>query len=343
MSSGGASQVEGVVPRHASERSLMGYCSFHHMLLALCQPGRRRRTAACVGAFSHGLLQFPPYVACLVPEVPDLGQLIVYMTVAEDVDWCDVAAAIMTEAHVRGVLWLLRERPELGGDLADESRLSRTFASRLISVRLLMFQAYFLRSVARPRGETLAGGLARYCRQFGLPTEPQKELLVGATRDILAVDSWPEVYRLVGLRTPTTSGLAKQMREAMIQSAERGYHNAAALGPFGKFAVQLRRAHTPQVGARVGVQDSLQQAFAAKGVSPSVGRSPAVSVQMLTLADEQQAQKFEKTLREIAALETRMVRGEKLARRPDIEGSAVMRKLRAGWLRPAVKDSGQHL
>merc|ERR1719229_2188080 len=137
----------------------------------------------------------------------------------------------------------------------------------------------------------------------------------------------------------------------MIESAERGYHNAAALGPFGEFAVRLQRSRAPQVGARVGVQNSLQQAFAAKGMNPSVGRSPAVSVQMLTLAEEQQAKKFEKTLREIAALEMRMVRGEKLdrlqvekmARRPDIEGSAVMRKLRGGWLRPAVKESGQHL
>jgi len=347
MSSGGASQGSGVVPRHASERSLMGYCSFHHMLLALCQrhPSITQVATDKLRSFVRG--------ACSKAEVPDLGQLIVYMTVAEDVEWCDVAAAIMTESHVRGALWLLREHPELGRDVSDESRLSCTFASRLVSVRLLMFQAHFLRCIARPRGETLAGGLARYCQQFGLPTEPQKELLVGATRDILAVDSWPEVYRYVGLNPPTKSSLAKQMRDAMLQSAKRGYHNAAVLGPFGTFAAQLRMTRAPQVSARVGVQNSLQQAFAAKGTMVSAkgnhpldARPSANPVRMLTFAEAQQAKKFEKTLREIAALEMRLARGEKLDKlqvkkvetRSEVEGSAVMLKLRAGWLRPPVKE-----
>merc|ERR1712151_1255688 len=116
-------------------------------------------------------------------------------------------------------------------------------------------------------------------------------------------------------------------------------------------AAQLQRTRGLQVRARVGVQNSLQLAFVAKGMNPSVGSSLVVSVQMLTLAEEQQAKKFEKTLREIAVLEMRKARGEKLdrlqvekmARRPEIEGSAIMRKLRAGWLRSAVKESVQHL
>jgi hypothetical protein len=288
-------------------------------------------------------------------KVPDLGQLIVYTAATDKVQWQDVAAAVMSECHVRGALWLLREQPQLGKDITDKARLSHTLTSRLTSARLLMFQAYFLRSVARPQGETLAQGFARYSRQFGQPTEPQKELLVAATREILAVDSWPEVYRRIGLRAPQPAELAEELREAMVRSAELGYHRVAVLGPFGKFAAALHGKRGSRGGgsaplatgeARIGVQKSLQQAFAplASQESHQAPKKPAMPRPqlMLSAVEEAEVRKIEKTLRDIARIEVRLERGEqlerlqleKVKRRPSLESSLVMQKIRAGYARP---------
>lgn len=345
MNSGAGTGTGGIVPRHASERALLGYCSFHHMLLALCQqhPSIAHVAADKLQRFVQGERD--------KTKAPDLGQLVVYMAATDKVQWREMAAAVMSESHIRGALWLLREQPQLGRDVSDKMRLSRTLTSRLTSARLLMFQAYFLCSVARPQGETLAQGLARYSRQFGQPTEPQKELLVAATRKILAVNSWPEVYRRVGLRAPGPAVLAEELREAMVRSAELGYHNSAALGPSGSFAASLRRQGggsslaPPVARERIGVQKSLQQAFAPLADrcagTATLAAVPPRAPPALTVLEDAEARKTGKTLREIEKLEARLERGEKLDRfqlekvkkRQALESTLVMQKLRAGYTR----------
>jgi len=334
MSAGGdGSTGGGIVPRHASERALLGYCSFHHMLLALC-----RRHPSIVQVANEKLQRFIAGERSK-SKVPDLGQLIVYLAVSDALQWRDVVAAIVDESHVRGALWLLRAQPKLARDIHDKVRLSCTFTERLTSVRLLMFQAFFLCRLARPSGESLAQGLARYNRQFGLPTAPQKEMLVQATRAILAVSSWPEVYRRLGLRSPGPEELALELREALNRSAELGYHNARALGPFGRFAKGGAGESCQE--KRVGVQKSLQQAFGLTAEHPREHSNNPRYV--LTALEESEAKKIDKILREIARLEERAARGDKLDvlqyrkmhRRQELEDTPVMRKLRAGYLRLA--------
>jgi len=330
MSAGGSGKG-GVVPRHASERALLGYCSFHHMLLALSQ-----EHPSIVQVANQKLLRFVQGERTK-DAVPDLGQLIVYLAVADAVPWSSVAAAVVDECHVRSVLWLLRSRPNLArGGVPDRALLAAALEERLTSVRLLMFQSYFLRSLARPSGESLPQALARYNRQFGLPTAPQKEMLVQATKDVLAVRSWPQVFRRLGLAAPAPDALAEELREAMKRSLELGYHGGGA-------------ACRDQ---RQGVQKSLQQAF--DRCAPAAPRQPprpqasglgeaAKSVFVLSAAEGAEARKAERALREIARLEERLARGErldalqlrKIGRREGLESSAVMLKVRAGALRPA--------
>merc|ERR1712232_504838 len=93
------------VARHASERALLGYCSFHHLLLAL------RQRHPSIGQVATKKLQAFVRGERSKSDVPDLGQLLVYMAVTEDVRWCEVVAAVVNESHVRGALWLLRAQP----------------------------------------------------------------------------------------------------------------------------------------------------------------------------------------------------------------------------------------
>jgi len=234
---------EETVPRHASERALQGYCSFHHMLLALRAQHPSIQTVA-----SQKLRQFIDGKRSKA-DVPDLGQLLVYMTVTEDVAWADLVAALLDESQVRSVRWLLRDMPWLEGSMCVEDRLRRTFRGRVTSLRLIMFQAYFLNFVARPAGESLSAALARYNSQFGQPTVPQKEGLVQACHGILKVDSWSEFYSALELQAPPAAELSQQLCEAIQRSREHGYHGTTLL-------------QSRDVPEKLGVQKSLRHAFA---------------------------------------------------------------------------------
>eukprot|EP00931_Biecheleriopsis_adriatica_P009031 TRINITY_DN110144_c0_g1_i1.p1 TRINITY_DN110144_c0_g1~~TRINITY_DN110144_c0_g1_i1.p1 ORF type:complete len:962 (+),score=202.17 TRINITY_DN110144_c0_g1_i1:39-2888(+) len=275
-----------VVPRHASEKALLGYCSFHHMLLALCQrhPSIAQVASQKLRAFVQGQRD--------KSQVPDLGQLVVYMTLSESFGWQEVMSAVVNECHIRGVLWLLRAQPQVH-KLQDPQLLSSTLKHRLTSFRLLMFQAHFLRSIARPRGEAPQRSLARYHRQFGQPTELQKEELIVATRRILEVSSWPQIYRALGLPAQSSDCLAKELRQAFVRSAQLGYHGAVA------------------TREKIGVQSSLQAAFAKVDVTRRVPPSEDLK-QLVATKDEVEARKVEKKLREIKQLRERVERGERL-------------------------------
>uniref|UniRef100_A0A7S4WHF5 Uncharacterized protein n=1 Tax=Alexandrium monilatum TaxID=311494 RepID=A0A7S4WHF5_9DINO len=249
------------VPRYASEKALLGYCSFHHMLLAL----RARHPE--IGEVAADRLRRFIQGQRSKAHAPDLGQLLVYMAVTEDVRWEELAAAVLAESHVRGVRWLLRDRPRLQCAVSAEDRLRWSFEGRATSSRLLMFQAFFLRRVARPAGETLAASLARYDRQFGQPTAPQRERLVRACREILRVDGWPAVYEGLGLRAPEEQELAEELCAAVHQSLQLGYHGSPTL---------LQSGSSAGAGAppeRVGIKKCLRQAF--KDMEPQKARRKA--------------------------------------------------------------------
>lgn len=236
---------EDAVPRHASERALLGYCSFHHMLLALQAryPEIRQVANLKLREFIQGRRS--------KDYVPDLGQLLVYMTVTEDVAWADLVPAVLHESQVRGVRWLLRDMPYLEGSVDKNVRLQKTFQGRMTSLRLLMFQAYFLCNVARPSGESLSASLSRYNCQFGQATEPQSEGLMRACRGILKVRSWSEFYAAMGFEAPSDAELAQGLCDAVVESRELGYHGLPAL-------LHQDRQAFPN---KVGVQRSLASAF----------------------------------------------------------------------------------
>jgi len=291
MSSPSKDEQCNVVPRHASERALIGYCSFHHMLLALCQrhPSIAHVATAKVQAFVRGQRD--------KSNVPDLGQLVVYMTLAEGFTWQEVMSAIVDEAHVRGILWILRSCPRLGRrGVSDEELLSSTLKYRLTSCRLLMFQAHFLRSIARPGGEQPQRSLVRYHRQCGQPMDLQKEELVLATRRILQVKTWSQVFCALGLSAPAPGNLAQTIRDAMARSAALGYHGGGSAGV-----------------DRVGVRKSLQAAFGSAG-STKMGTAVAEPQKLVPTYQETEAKKIAKKLAEIKQLEVRKSRGEKLDR-----------------------------
>lgn len=159
-----------------------------------------------------------------------------------------------------------------------------------------MFQAHFLRSIARPGGEQPQRSLVRYHRQCGQPMDLQKEELVLATRRILQVKTWSQVFRALGLSAPAPGNLAQTIRDAMARSAALGYHGGGSAGV-----------------DRVGVRKSLQAAFGSAG-STKMGTAVAEPQKLVPTYQETESKKIAKKLAEIKQLEVRKSRGEKLDR-----------------------------
>mmetsp|Transcript_77165 Transcript_77165/g.200769 ORF Transcript_77165/g.200769 Transcript_77165/m.200769 type:complete len:901 (+) Transcript_77165:77-2779(+) len=245
------------VTRHASEKALLGYCSFHHMLLALAvrHPCIAQVAQRKLRNFLHGQRH--------KSQTPDLGQLIVYCAVSEDISWQNIARDVVEEAGVRSVLWLLRNKPGLERPgIGDAALLRESFQGRLTGLRLLMFQAFFLRSIARPVGEGPDAALCRYNRQFGLPTAAQKEALFLAARDILAVNSWSGYYERLGLPWAGNQEQACLLRQAIQDSAWNGYHTPAAKDTrTAPRQVNVVRQRRPPRNERVSLRKDLQHAF----------------------------------------------------------------------------------
>ena len=101
--------------------------------------------------------------------------------------WDLLRKPLVMEAFDRNVLWLLRKTPELEKDnLSQTKRLALTFSGSRTSLRLLMFQTYFMSCIGHPNGSRL-GVLESYERQMGKPTLEQKNGLQQAAKEILLV------------------------------------------------------------------------------------------------------------------------------------------------------------
>merc|ERR1719389_1295943 len=96
---------EGGVHRHASERALWGYCSLHHLLLALADKHIRIRQIA-----DKMLRRFVASEADRTKEqCADIGQLLMLLTVAPR-PWGEILDPVLSETFARNVLWVDREK-----------------------------------------------------------------------------------------------------------------------------------------------------------------------------------------------------------------------------------------
>merc|ERR1719160_2243921 len=138
--------------------------AFHHLFLAL---GREFPAIAAEAA------AFRAREAARVKHAtPNLGEFLCILAVT-DVSWEEIAVPLLEEAFDRNVLWALKAHPQLvdvakTGD-AKDARVRLSFAANTVSLRLLSFQAWFMRKVARPPQRTCADVLAGYDRTKGVP------------------------------------------------------------------------------------------------------------------------------------------------------------------------------
>eukprot|EP00753_Platysulcus_tardus_P003421 PLAT12454.12.p1 GENE.PLAT12454.12~~PLAT12454.12.p1 ORF type:complete len:976 (-),score=421.42 PLAT12454.12:106-3033(-) len=204
----------------ASTRALSGYCYMHHLLLHMASVCPELRTVANkrVEAFACDPLKRTK------SHVPDLGQFLVLLSLA-DRSWSAIGGAVLTEMFDRNVKWLLQKDGGLDNDMLPQaSRLRRTMAGARTSLRLLMFQVYFLCNVARPSGKSVGDVLADYNARNGVPSEEAVEQLSRTCKAILAVSDWPSFFHHIRLRDPGALRLNEMLVTAVHNSSRKGYH-----------------------------------------------------------------------------------------------------------------------
>jgi len=219
----------------ASQKALGGYMAFHHLLLAIC-----RVEPAVQAELEQRIARFMSSDEARVKSrVPNLGEFICLLSASEKYRWSSVAAALLSEVFDRNVLWLLKKYPHLG-KISDtgisKERLRCTFQAALVSMRLIMFNAWFLNNVAKP-AHTHSGSacvctastctLGRYERTKGVPPRQQIEAVHTAVRSICEVNSWEGYFKALDVQPVAPLDLCNWLRQSVMSSLRKRYHRPA--------------------------------------------------------------------------------------------------------------------
>jgi hypothetical protein len=132
----------------ASTKALEGYCAFHRLLIAFIQRYPE------LNDYIIGIID--RFVATEEGRhknvVPALGSFLPLLAVQEKYQWHQVAKAFLFEQFDRNVLWICNKFPELlqieaAAKVNDQVRIDKSFQATTVSMRLLMFQIFFLTRV----------------------------------------------------------------------------------------------------------------------------------------------------------------------------------------------------
>lgn len=220
----------------ASEKALEGYCMFHHLMLYFA-----KRYPCLVDLANNQIESFLFQKESRTKhKTPNLGLLFVSLTLSER-KWNSLRNPFVMETFDRNVRWLLKMFPSLGNldynrPSDDENRLNLTFIGARTSLRLLMFQVYFMSTIGRPTGtKGPFDVLDRYEKRLGKPTAAQKEDLLKNAKEILAVETWVQFYQRLGGPVPPRYALIQMLKQAVVNSARKRYHESPNNTYFGSY------------------------------------------------------------------------------------------------------------
>jgi len=210
----------------ASEKYLEGYAQLHRILLAL-----RRQYPVVRSVVDQRLKTFLRSDSERTKaRCPSLGDLLVCLSLSEDVSWTQMAKAYILESLDRNVLWVCRDDPGLAKvTQGDQSRLDRHLKAARVSLRILMFHTLFLRLVCRPtrpnrRAKTLAQVADASDLYLGRVPLATKRAWQSAVEDLFAVETWPAFFRFVQISCPSRHEMLHMLEQAVVRSENKGYH-----------------------------------------------------------------------------------------------------------------------
>eukprot|EP01083_Nonionella_stella_P009419 27159_1 len=218
--------------KHASEKALIGYCAFHHLLLYLSNefPLMRLIAHRKVNDFIEN------YTKRSKTYTPDLGKFLVHLAIIDEVNWKDIGKAFIDESLDRSVKWYLKKYGKLEDMKEDGERLETVFNATQTGRRLILFQHWFIQSIARPQDKSLSAILNDYNKTWGKPTDEQKKRLMQCVKNILNHKSdykhynWMHYFKDLGLECfESNAQIVNVLKESVIRSALKGYHRKSKM------------------------------------------------------------------------------------------------------------------
>jgi ubiquitin-protein ligase len=159
--------------------------------------------------------------------VPNMGELLIYLTVSSKYGWNDISDAVIKECDARNVFWYAvgnysspAKHPELLSTATVAGRTTKVFNATDVGRSLIMFQVRFS-EVAR------ALTLEMMDSNSGLaPTELRKELR-DTYNKIAAVKNWNDYFAWLHMPERTEAQRTEELIDAVRRSESQGYHGGA--------------------------------------------------------------------------------------------------------------------
>lgn len=236
---------------HASEKAIESYFGLFHLLLCLATEHREIVDSANrrLKIFMEGHTSKD---AC-----PNLGHLLVAVLISDQGLTEDLITAIIDEAILRNVVWMLDARGAGMAELSyieptpiSEYRLQRTFDASKVSYRLLMFLALFYKT-ARVPGQSISAICDELFDRHGAPPKGAAETMAAEIRKIRQVDNFQDFFAVMGVKYgPDKEELCGVLKETIQESVRQGYSRHALSA---EKALALRRPLDPDVEVKKGV------------------------------------------------------------------------------------------
>lgn len=218
------SMVVDLVKSGASINALQYYFASHRLLIAFVTkyPELLEMANATVSKFAES----PHYRS--KRECPDLGCLLMLLTVTTTVSWRDIAQAYMQESFVRNAPRAMEKAPELAtphpDPVVDGLRNDKTFLVTRVSLYIAMLQVYFLEHIGRPKDVKLEQVASRYDSLYGrLPVKIREDFLE-TIKSILNTKTFAETFKFLGLPPRSNEELTNWLRECVQLSIRAGYY-----------------------------------------------------------------------------------------------------------------------
>lgn len=164
------------------------------------------------------------------------------------VSWkAHLADPFVGEVLTRNARWLLKKHPSLGifeePYSPPQHRLRTTFTESRTSLRLVMFQVFFLET------------FTTMSTQYGFPEADVPARITAGIKEIYAVSGWKMFFERIGLTEVVREGpqgMSARLRDAIIRSAERSYHKPQPTRQKALVAERRRVEPTVILGDRYG-------------------------------------------------------------------------------------------
>jgi ubiquitin-protein ligase/Mg-chelatase subunit ChlD len=287
-----------------------GYCQLHRLFIGLLRqyPVLKSEIATRLRRFiSEPLRRTKEYQ-------PNLGELIVLVSVCEEVGWIDVISVLMQETFARSVMWLCRDCPALAA-LATSSRVCRTASStagltkeQLLAAfpdslldeilkfshtrhNLYSFHCAFLRVVGcSPHGAALAPLERLHDRTFGIPPRHIKDRLVKLIEQVVRNEdsnNWNDFFESVCMANVTKEQLKCMWLSSIKKSVAQGYHRLntdfSKIQSRGVSNILLRGKSYPRVVFCIDTSGSMCSEFPNPTTGRNISRLDYVKEELITI------------------------------------------------------------